>query len=142
MFVFQVATPFSTGTGIHLPQHGLIVTNEHVVRDSASVVVGREGVAEQLAPVVYLDPYYDLAFLRIDVGGAPQPIVLAAGRPARGEVVKSIGQHFGEHRREATGEVTEENHLRHGINFSSTTRCRAAPRAGAASTPNPASSSA
>ena len=117
MYVFQVATPFSTGTGIHLPQHGLIVTNEHVVRDSASVVAGREGVAEQLAPVVYLDPYYDLAFLRIDAGGQAEPIVLASHRPASGEDVTSIGQHFGEHRREATGKVTEEHHLRHGMDF-------------------------
>ena len=117
MYVFQVATPFSTGTGIHLPQHGLIVTNEHVVRDSASVVVGREGVAEQLAPVVYLDPYYDLAFLRLDAGGNPEPIALALRRPARGEAVTSIGQHFGEHRREDRGQVTGENLLRHGIDF-------------------------
>ena len=117
MYVFQVATPFSTGTGIHLPQHGLIVTNEHVVRDSASVVVGREGVAEQLAPVVYLDPYYDLAFLRIDAGGDPEPIVLAPRRPKRGEAVTSIGQHFGEHRRAEAGQVTEENYLRHGMDF-------------------------
>ncbi|MEO0734888.1 MAG: S1C family serine protease, partial [Bacteroidota bacterium] len=61
-YVFQVATPFSTGTGVYLPRPGLIVTNEHVVRDNATVVIGSENEEEQLARVVYLDSYYDLAF--------------------------------------------------------------------------------
>ncbi len=117
MYVFQVATPFSTGTGTYLPQHGVIVTNEHVVRDSASVVIGGEGVAEQLAPVVYLDSYYDLAFLRMPAQTDLGPLALATDRPSVGEPVTSIGQHFGERRREATGEVILETYLRHGIGF-------------------------
>ncbi len=51
-YVFQVATPFSTGTGVYLPDHGLVVTNEHLVRDNSTVVIGSETSAEQLAKVV------------------------------------------------------------------------------------------
>ncbi|PPK85946.1 serine protease Do [Neolewinella xylanilytica] len=117
MYVFQVATPFSTGTGIYLPQYKLIVTNEHVVRDSASVVIGGEGAAEQLAPVIYLDPYYDLAFLRLQESNELPPLPLAAHLPGVGQTVTAMGQHFGEHRREATGRVVEDSFLRHGIAF-------------------------
>ncbi|WP_116105013.1 trypsin-like peptidase domain-containing protein [Lewinella sp. IMCC34191] len=117
MYVFQVATPFSTGTGIYLPQHDLIVTNEHVVRDSASVVIGGEGTEEQLAPVIYLDPYYDLAFLRLREPAGQPPLRLATRMPVVGEAVTSLGQHFGEHRREASGTVTRESYLRHGISY-------------------------
>ncbi|MGB3799617.1 MAG: serine protease, partial [Lewinella sp.] len=117
MYVFQVATPFSTGTGIYLPQYDLIVTNEHVVRDSASVVIGGEGTDEQLAPVIYLDAYYDLAFLRLHEGPAQPPLSLSQQPPVLGQVVTSLGQHFGEHRRETAGAVTKESFLRHGIAF-------------------------
>ena len=117
MHVIQVATPFSTGTGFLLPQHGLIVTNEHVVRDSASVVVGGRDIAEQLAPVVYLDPYYDLAFLRLPAAPDVPPLRLELLCPAEGTPVMALGQHFGEHRREAHGRVIHDNLVRNGINY-------------------------
>ena len=117
MHVIQVATPFSTGTGFSLPQHGLIVTNEHVVRDSASVVVGGRDLEEQLAPVVYLDPYYDLAFLRLPADADMPPLRLELLCPAEGTPLTSIGQHFGEHRREAQGRVVHDDVVRNGIQY-------------------------
>ena len=117
MYVFQVATPFSIGTGIYLPGPGLIVTNEHVVRDSAAVVVGREGVTEQLAPVVYLDAYYDLAFLRLREPIDRADLVIAEAAPPLGTPVSSVGQHFGEHRRTAHGTLLAAHYAHHGISY-------------------------
>ncbi|THH41962.1 trypsin-like peptidase domain-containing protein [Neolewinella litorea] len=117
MHVFQVATPFSTGTGTYLPGPDLIVTNEHVVRENASVVVGREGVEEQLARVIYLDPYYDLAFLRLNAPLETAPLSIAATLPEVGTEVKAIGQFFGEARRSATGWIMEQERLRNGIPY-------------------------
>lgn len=61
----QVATQFSTGAGMFLPEYGLVLTGERIVSDSATVVVSLPGKPDQLGRVVYLDRVYDLALLRI-----------------------------------------------------------------------------
>lgn len=116
-YVFQVATPFSTGTGVYLPHRGLVVTNEHVVRDNATVVIGGETVKEQLATVVYLDPYYDLAFLKPATAIDAAPLPLSTTPPAIGDGVIAIGQHFGHPLRIAEGKVLELDHQHHDIGF-------------------------
>jgi len=109
-YVFQVATPFSTGTGVYLPAHGRVVTNEHVVRDNATVVIGSEKESEQLATVVYLDSYYDLAFLRPSTPFKLPALPLAKELPTAGDPVTAIGQHFGHPIRISDGEVLESEH--------------------------------
>ncbi len=116
-YVFQVATPFSTGTGVYLPEYGLVVTNEHVVRDNSTVVIGSDNVPEQLAKVVYLDEYYDLAFLKPDDKPDLPSLKLATSSPAVGEGVTAIGQHFGHALRVSDGQVLETEHEHHNIAF-------------------------
>lgn len=116
-YVFQVATPFSTGTGVYLPAPGLVVTNEHVVRDNATVVIGNEAQAEQLATVVYLDPYYDLAFLK-PAGSFDLPLLAMTSEPPPVDAtVIAIGQHFGHPLRVSEGKVLELDYQHHGIGF-------------------------
>ena len=115
--VFQVATPFSTGTGVYLAGRGLVVTNEHVVRDNATVVIGSEETDEQLATVVYLDEYYDLAFLRPARPPELPDLPLATATPPVGAPVVAVGQHFGHPRRVSHGTVLELDHEHHGISF-------------------------
>lgn len=116
-YVFQVATPFSTGTGVYLPSHGLLVTNEHVVRDNATVVIGSASVAEQLARVVYLDDYYDLAFLKPGTIFGLAPLELVTEALTIGTPVLAIGQHFGHPLRVSEGNVLALDHQHHGIGF-------------------------
>lgn len=116
-YVIQVATPFSTGTGVYLPSAGLVVTNEHVVRDNANVVIGSDTIAEQLAPVVYLDSYYDLAFLRPTVQLDLPDLPLCITVPPVGAPVIAIGQHFGHPLRTSEGEVIQLGHEHHGLPF-------------------------
>ncbi|MCP9235637.1 trypsin-like peptidase domain-containing protein [Lewinella sp. JB7] len=115
-YVIQVATPYSTGTGIYLPQYDLIVTNEHVVRDTASVVVGAPGMEEQLVRVVYLDAHYDLAFLHLERAHRPDPLPLG-GAVTLGDPVTAIGLHFGGDLQSETGTVTDTDHNRNGIRY-------------------------
>jgi serine protease Do len=62
--VIQIATPNTTGTGFYLRDHGLLVTNDHIVRGNRSVILEGAKLEKQLARVVYIDPLYDLAFLK------------------------------------------------------------------------------
>ncbi len=116
-YVFQVATPFSIGTGVYLPQYNLVVTNEHVVRDNASVVIGSTDVSEQLAAVVYLDSYYDLAFLRPETSIELPDLELADHLPEVEEAVLAMGQYFGDTLREVSGTIRETGFLHHGIPY-------------------------
>ena len=94
--IVQIATPYVTGTGFFLPQDGLIITNEHVVRDNRQVVIHSDCIPKQLVPVVYLDERFDLAFLAL-----PQQVrckdggKLSLKEEAReGEVVVAAGHPY------------------------------------------------
>ena len=63
--VVQLATPYSTGTGIYLSSYQLIITNEHVVRDNRQVIVKAWNTKNQLGEVCFIDSRRDLAFLKI-----------------------------------------------------------------------------
>jgi len=63
--IVQIATPFLIGTGFCLNKDGIIVTNEHIVRDSRRVVVDHPEQGKQLGEVIYLDAKRDLALLRV-----------------------------------------------------------------------------
>lgn len=115
--VLQIATPFSSGTGFYLPAHGLVVTNEHVVRDNPSVLVVSEHIERQLMHVVYLDSFYDLAFLRPEEPLPLGHLTIADQLPAIGEEVFAMGQIYGQHLLQASGEITSLNHIYHEIEF-------------------------
>lgn len=63
-FVIQIATPYSTGTGFYLSEHHIIVTNEHVIRDNKEVIIDGALIEKQIVEVCYIDPKFDLAFLK------------------------------------------------------------------------------
>ena len=70
--VVQIATPYSVGTGFFLPETNTIVTAEHIVRDNREVVIECQGQQKFIAPVLYQDPFLDIAFL--DGGAVVAPI--------------------------------------------------------------------
>ena len=113
----QVATPFSTGTGVYLARYGLVVTNEHVVRSNSTVVVEGQAQIEQLAEVVYLDTYYDLALLRPRTALKVADLPLATASIRVGEEVRAVGQYAGDSIREVTGKITATDTLQHGITY-------------------------
>lgn len=61
--VVQIATKTGTGTGFYLKAYDLIVTNNHVVRDTWQATVKGHHFSKQLSRVVFTDEKYDLAFL-------------------------------------------------------------------------------
>ncbi len=115
--VLQIATPFSTGTGFYLADYDLVVTNEHVVRDNATVLVTCQGMDRCLLPVVYLDAYYDLAFLRPTEPFPLAAIPFATAPLLPGAMVQAMGQNYGQRLQVAMGEITATDYAYEGLHF-------------------------
>lgn len=94
--VIEIATPFSIGTGFFLKNENLIITNEHVVRNNKEVVIDGKGLQRVVSPVIYLDPKYDLAFIK-----SPEIHTLAdihlgdSSIVVEGDQVLAVGHPFG-----------------------------------------------
>jgi len=82
-----------TGSGVIWISNGLIVTNAHVARDTAAVVLpgGRAIEARGLA----WDPEYDLAALALDAEGLSAADVGDSDRLRVGDLVVAVGSPFG-----------------------------------------------
>lgn len=94
--VIQIATPFSVGTGFYLKDYGLIVTNEHVVRNNKEVVIDGLGVKRLKRKVKYLDPKYDLAFIQApDQPNALNVPLHVKDDYQQGDPVLAVGHPFG-----------------------------------------------
>lgn len=118
--IIQIATPYSTGTGFMLPDMQLVVTNNHIVQDNREVVVRGEQLPKQLATVVYADPRYDLAFLRMQGPfGTPTAAVALGDDEAlsEGDTVVSIGHPFGLEFSITQGVISNTNREVEGVRY-------------------------
>lgn len=117
--VAQIATPFSTGTGVYLPAEHLVVTNEHIVRDNREVMIESGCLGRRVAEVRYLDPIHDLAFLRPE-GTRPDRVPTlrpATSEPTAGQPVLALGQAFGLPFASAAGHLLEPAAERYGLRY-------------------------
>ena len=90
-------------TGVAWAADGLIVTADHAIETEDDITVGLPDGREVQAQLVGRDPSSDLALVRIEAADLPAAelappgstrvgnLVLAAGRPARGEPQASLG---------------------------------------------------
>ena len=97
------ATSYGSGTLVGVSEeHGLVVTNWHVVRDATGQVsVEFPDGFRSPATVLETDETWDLAALLIEVPKVP-PIAIATATPQRGDRLTIAGFGSGEYR-EATG---------------------------------------
>jgi serine protease Do len=94
--IIQIATPYSTGTGFYLKSHGIIVTNEHIIRDNKEVVIKGEQFDKQLSKILFTDTKNDLAFLEPPQADDLPNIQLGDDESlSEGDPVISIGHPFG-----------------------------------------------
>ena len=113
----QIATPHSFGTGFYLKKYNLILTNEHIVRESRNVAVMGTGFPRQMIRVLFWDARLDLAFLE-----APEHIAsegldmnLTAGRTE--DTVLAIGHSFGKKLVWKSGKIINSAHEEEGVSF-------------------------
>jgi serine protease Do len=67
----------SLGSGFIVDESGLVVTNEHVVRDATQITVTLPDGREFGAKVVGTDELSDLAVLRLELGGTKEKLPIA-----------------------------------------------------------------
>ncbi len=92
--VVLVRSGHGDGSGVIWESDGLIVTNSHVVRGNAAVVVLHDGRRLE-GRVVSRDPRRDLAALRVDAHGLPAVEVADSGSVRPGQPVLAVGNPLG-----------------------------------------------
>jgi len=87
----------SLGSGVIVRADGLIVTNNHVIKDADQITVVLSDRREFDAKVVSRDPRVDLAVLRIAVGAEKLPVLELrdSDEVEVGDLVLAIGNPFG-----------------------------------------------
>jgi serine protease Do len=84
------------GSGFVIDPEGSIVTNNHVLRDAAEIVVRLDDGRSFAAEVVGTDPMTDLALLRIDAGDELPFVSFGdSGAVRPGDNVVAVGNPFG-----------------------------------------------
>ncbi|UCD48258.1 MAG: Do family serine endopeptidase [Deltaproteobacteria bacterium] len=86
----------SLGSGVIVGEDGLIVTNEHVIRDADEIVIRLSDRTEYRAKVVGADPRSDVALLRIKPSRKlPVALLGDSARIKVGEWAIAVGNPFG-----------------------------------------------
>ena len=87
----------SLGSGVIVDARGVIVTNNHVVKNASTITVTLNDRRRFAAKLVGTDPDTDLAVLRINVPGAKLPTIPWADsdRAQVGDIVLAVGSPFG-----------------------------------------------
>jgi serine protease Do len=83
------------GSGVVISADGLVLTSEHVVRDSAEIEVTLASRKKYKAKVVGTDPRRDLAVIRIDAKNLPAAALGDAAALRRGQFALALGSPFG-----------------------------------------------
>jgi serine protease Do len=83
------------GSGVVISADGLVLTSEHVVRDSSDIEVTLATRKKYKAKVVGTDPRRDLAVIRVDAKNLPAAALGDAATLRRGQFVLALGSPFG-----------------------------------------------
>ncbi len=83
------------GSGFIVSPDGLIMTNNHVVKDMKDIKVTLSGNREYKAKVVGADPESDIAVIKIDAKGLPAVTWGDSSKLHVGEIVVAVGNPFG-----------------------------------------------
>ena len=106
-FFFNPVPQEGSGSGFIYDSEGHIVTNYHVIEDAEELSVTLADGQTYSAEVVGEDPTNDLAVIRIDAEGLPEPVPLGDSDVLRvGQFVVAIGNPFGLERTLTAGVIS------------------------------------
>ena len=92
----QKKKAYALGSGFIIDSSGIIVTNNHVIKEAEDILVRIEGGQEYEAKVIGADPFSDLAILKIKSNEKFKPVKFGDSDKARiGDWVIAIGNPLG-----------------------------------------------
>ena len=92
----QKKKAYALGSGFIIDESGIIVTNNHVIKEAEDILVRIEGGQEYEAKVIGADPLSDLAILKIKSNEKFKPVKFGDSDKARiGDWVIAIGNPLG-----------------------------------------------
>lgn len=117
--VVQIATKTGTGTGFYLQDYNLIVTNNHVTRDTRQATIKGRNFHKQLSKVVFFDEKHDLAFLLPpqQVSDFPDLKLGDYSKLKDGDEVLAIGHPYGLNYTATQGVVSRVSRVQQGIQY-------------------------
>lgn len=116
--IIQIATQTGTGTGFYVKEFDVIVTNNHVVDNSAEVTIQGKGFAKTLSRVWYTDRKHDLAFLEPPAGTQLPDIHLGRYEEMKdGDGIVAIGHPYGLNYTATQGVISKVDRIRDGLKF-------------------------
>jgi serine protease Do len=83
------------GSGFIVSPDGLIMTNNHVVKDMKEIKVTLQGKRDYKAKLIGADPESDIALIKIDAKGLPAVTWGDSSKLHVGEIVMAVGNPFG-----------------------------------------------
>jgi len=116
--IIQISTPFGNGTGFYLKNYNIIVTNNHVVRESYEAVISGKLFTQVLSPVLFKDPKYDIAFIKAPDSVDLPDIKLSTGESVSdGDTVIAIGHPYGLNYTATEGIISKAKRVHNGLNY-------------------------
>jgi serine protease Do len=116
--IVEIATPYNTGSGFYLKDYNVIITNEHVIRDNQVVIIKGQSFDKQIAQVLLIDEYADIAIISAPLKHSMPAIVLRLDRPViEGEMVTAMGHPYGLKFSMTKGIVSSIEQQERGLDF-------------------------
>ena len=113
--IIQIMTPYGTGTGFIIDD--LIITNSHVVSGLKEVVISSKKIKRIISPVIYDDPYYDLAFITLESDTPNTPLKLSTSTVEDGDTTIAIGHPYGLNYTATEGIVSRASRLQDDLEY-------------------------
>ncbi len=113
--IIQIMTPYGTGTGFIIDN--LIVTNSHVVGGLREVVISSKKIKRAIREVIYDDPNYDLAFIKLDSELPSTPLVLSTSSVEDGDTTIAVGHPYGLNYTATEGIVSRASRLQGDLEY-------------------------
>ena len=113
--IIQIMTPYGTGTGFII--ENFIITNSHVVGGLKEVVISAKKIERKIAQVIYDDPYFDIAFIKIDFALPAQKLILSTTNVEDGDSTIAIGHPYGLNYTTTEGIVSRASRLQGDIEY-------------------------